>query len=142
MNVSKFSNYPELLKSRDYAGQVDEVQRLGEAHSPERTREETEIAFFWANDLDGTSKPPGQLYTITQIVAKQEGIVQNLLETARLFALVGIAMADAAIVAWYVKYLFPDEENLDNLIRLWRPETAIREADTDNNRDTVPERRW
>lgn len=88
LNISKFSNNSELLRSRDYAGQVNEVQRLGEAHSLERTREETEIAFFWANDLDGTSKPPGQLYTITQIVAKQEGIVQNLLETARLFTLV------------------------------------------------------
>ncbi len=90
LNVSEFSNYSQLLPSRDYAGQVNEVQRLGEAHSPERTREQTEIAFFWANDLNGTSKPPGQLYTITQIVAKQEGTVQNLLDTARLFALVGM----------------------------------------------------
>ncbi|MFQ4144874.1 vanadium-dependent haloperoxidase [Chlorogloeopsis sp. ULAP02] len=142
LNVNKFSNYYELLQSRDYAGQVNEVQRLGEAHSPERTREETEIAFFWANDLNGTSKPPGQLYVITQIVAKQEGTVQSLLEAARLFALVGIAMADAGIIAWYVKYLFPNEIDQNNLIRLWRPETAIREAGTDNNPDTVPDRNW
>ncbi|MBD2777917.1 vanadium-dependent haloperoxidase [Iningainema tapete] len=142
LNASKFSNYSQLLSSRDYAGQVKEVQRLGEARSKERTREQTEIAFFWANDLNGTSKPPGQLYTITQIVAKQEGTVQSLLETARLFALVAIAMADAAIVAWYVKYLFPQANNQNNLIRLWRPETAIREADTDNNPDTIPDRHW
>ncbi|KYC36332.1 phosphoesterase PA-phosphatase [Scytonema hofmannii PCC 7110] len=142
LNVSKFSNYSELLPGRDYAGQIKEVQRLGEAHSSERTREQTEIAFFWANDVNGTSKPPGQLYTITQIVAKQEGTVQSLLETARLFALVSIAMADAAIVAWYVKYLFPQENDENNLIRLWRPETAIREADTDNNPDTTPDRHW
>ncbi|WP_243146593.1 vanadium-dependent haloperoxidase [Scytonema sp. UIC 10036] len=131
-----------MLPSRDYAGQVREVQQLGEAHSSQRTREQTEIAFFWANDLNGTSKPPGQLYTITQIVAKQEETVQSLLETARLFALVSIAMADAAIVAWYVKFLFPQENDKNNLIRLWRPETAIREADTDKNPDTTPDRHW
>lgn len=87
-------------------------------------------------------KPPGQLYDITQIVAKQEGVEQNLLDTARLFALVGIGMADAAIVSWYVKYLFPNENNPNNLIRLWRPESAIREAATDNNPGTIPDINW
>ncbi|AFZ31140.1 phosphoesterase PA-phosphatase related protein [Gloeocapsa sp. PCC 7428] len=139
LDIKKFNNYENLLKSPDYAGQFDEVKRLGEAHSQERTREETEIAFFWANDLDGTYKPPGQLYAITQIVAKQEDTVQDLLKTARLFALVGIAMADAAIVAWYVKYLFPNEECP---IRLWRPESAIHEADRDYNRNTVLDPNW
>ena len=142
LNVDQLSNYDQLLKSREYAAQVNEVQRLGKADSSERTQEQTEIAFFWANDLNGTYKPPGQLYNITQIVARQEGIVQNLLETARLFALVGIGMADAGIVAWYVKYLFPNENNPNNLIRLWRPESAIRAADTDNNPDTVPDPNW
>jgi len=139
LDIKEFDTYEKLLKSRDYVGQFDEVKRLGEAHSTERTREETEIAFFWANDLDGTYKPPGQLYVITQIVAKQEGTVQNLLETARLFALVGIAMADAGIVAWYVKYLFPNEECP---IRLWRPESAIHEADCDRNRNTLLDPNW
>lgn len=139
LDIKKFDTYEKLLSSSDYAGQFDEVKRLGEAHSTERTREETEIAFFWANDLDGTYKPPGQLYVITQTVAKQECVVEDLLKTARLFALVGIAMADAAIVAWYVKYLFPNEECP---IRLWRPESAIREADSDRNRNTVLDPHW
>ncbi len=142
LNVNQFSNYDKLLKSREYADQVNEVQRLGKADSLERTQEQTEIAFFWANDLDGTYKPPGQLYNITQIVAKQEGVRQNLLDTARLFALVGIGMADAGIISWYVKYLFPSENNPNNLIRLWRPESAIREADTDNNPNTVRDSSW
>ncbi len=142
LNVNQFSNYDQLLKSKEYAEQVNEVQKLGKADSSERTQEQTEIAFFWANDLDGTYKPPGQLYDITQIVAKQEGVEQNLLDTARLFALVGIGMADAAIVSWYVKYLFPNENDPNNLIRLWRPESAIREAGTDNNPDTVPDSSW
>ncbi|BAZ11139.1 phosphoesterase [Calothrix sp. NIES-4071] len=142
LNINKFSNYDQLLKSREYAEQVNEVQRLGKADSSERTQEQTEIAFFWANDLDGTYKPPGQLYDITQIVARQEGVEKNLLDTARLFALVGIGMADAAIIAWYVKYLFPSEKNPNNLIRLWRPESAIRLADSDNNPKTVKDPSW
>ncbi len=142
LNVNQLSNYDQLLKSREYAAQVNEVQRLGKADSSERTQEQTEIAFFWANDLDGTYKPPGQLYNITQIVARQEGVVQNLLDTAHLFALVGIGMADAGIIAWYVKYLFPDENNPNNLIRLWRPESAIQQAGTDNNSNTVPDPNW
>ncbi len=142
LNVNQLSNYDQLLKSREYAAQVNEVQRLGKADSSERTQEQTEIAFFWANDLDGTYKPPGQLYNITQIVARQEGVVQNLLETARLFALVGIGMADAGIVSWYVKYLFPDQNNPNNLIRLWRPESAIQQAGTDKNSNTVPDPNW
>lgn len=85
---------------------------------------------------------PGQLYDITQIVAKQEGVDKNLLDTARLFALVGITMADAGIIAWYVKYLFPSENNPNNLIRLWRPESAIRLADSDNNPKTVADPSW
>ncbi|MEJ7660667.1 MAG: hypothetical protein WKG07_14155 [Hymenobacter sp.] len=51
-------NYPDLLKSGLYAAQLAEVQLLGGAHSAARTPTQTEIAFFWANDLNGTSKPP------------------------------------------------------------------------------------
>jgi PAP2 superfamily len=31
-----------------------------------RTPEQRQIAFFWANDLDGTYKPPSQLFRLTQ----------------------------------------------------------------------------
>ncbi len=121
-----------MLQSSEYAAQLNEVKRLGKSNSVERTAEETEIAFFWANDLDGTSKPPGQLFTITRIVSEQKGL--SLAENARLFALVAFAMADAGIVAWDAKY----ETSLD----LWRPETAIKEAATDGNPATAPDASW
>lgn len=142
LNPGVFPTYSVMLPSQDYALQVEEVRRLGQDDaetSGRRTREQTEIAFFWANDVNGTSKPPGQLYTITQIVARDEKTVDDLLETARLFALIGIAMADAAIVAWHVKYLFP---NVTTLIRLWRPETAIAEPQDDGNPGTTPVLGW
>ncbi len=123
---------PALLKSSEYAVQVNEVKRLGKSNSVDRTAEETEIAFFWAHDLDGTYKPPGQLFEITRIVSEQKGL--SLAENARLFALVAFAMADAGIVSWDAKY----ETSLD----LWRPESAIKEAATDGNAATVADPNW
>ncbi len=127
-----FLSKTEMLRSPEYAAQVNEVQSLGEAYSATRTDEQTEIAFFWANDLDGTSKPPGQLFEITRIVSRLRGL--DIVENARLFALVALAVADAALVAWDAKY----STDLD----LWRPETAIRLADTDGNPDTVEDAGW
>lgn len=137
--------YQALLTSDEYGRQVKDVQAKGAVNSTTRTDEETETAFFWANDGDKTYKPPGQLFSITQIVAKQEGIINGqvagngLLETARLFAMVGTAMLNASIVAWQAKYFGPDEAAP---IRLWRPETAIKEAATDGNPETMPEAGW
>ena len=60
----------------------------------------TWIARFW--DLgEGTVTPPGQWNRIAQIVSRQQGL--TLGENARLFALLNLAPADAAIVAWYCK---------------------------------------
>lgn len=122
----------ELLRSTEYAAQLNEVKRLGRANSTDRTAEQTKIAFFWANDLDGTYKPPGQLLDLTRVVADRRDL--DVAEQARLFALVSLALADAAIVAWDAKY----GTNLD----LWRPEAAIREANTDGNPDTARDPRW
>ncbi|MGH2899044.1 MAG: vanadium-dependent haloperoxidase [Solirubrobacteraceae bacterium] len=127
-----YADKTEMLKSSEYAAQFNEVKRLGSATSAVRTPEQTEIAFFWANDLDGTSKPPGQLFEITKIVSDQKGL--DLVENARLFALVALAMADAGIVAWDAKY----DTNLD----LWRPETAIKLASTDGNPATAGDPSW
>jgi len=122
----------DMLKSSEYAAQVNEVKKLGSATSATRTPEQTEIAFFWANDLDKTYKPPGQLFEITKIVSDQKGL--TLVQNARLFALVALGMADAGIVAWDAKY----DTNLD----LWRPESAIQLATTDGNPATAGDPNW
>ncbi|MCG9891711.1 MAG: phosphatase PAP2 family protein [Thermosynechococcaceae cyanobacterium MS004] len=122
----------DLLKSAEYAAQFNDVKRLGSANSATRTSEQRQIAFFWANDLDGTYKPPGHLFRLTQIVALQRN--QSLAEKARLFALVGLALADAGVVAWDAKY--------STEIDLWRPESAIRLADTDDNLLTQKDAAW
>ncbi|MGW5667305.1 vanadium-dependent haloperoxidase [Micromonospora sp. NPDC003776] len=127
-----YTSYGALLTSQLYADQVDEVKRLGANNSTTRTTDQTQAGWFWANDLDGTYKPPGQLFTHTQIVARSAKLTQA--GNARLFALVGIAMGDAAIVAWDAKY----QTNID----LWRPETAIHEPQDDNNAATKPDGNW
>jgi hypothetical protein len=126
-----YASKVEMLKSPEYAAQLNEVKRLGKSDSTKRTAEQTEIAFFWANDVDGTYKL-GQLFDITRIVSDQKHL--DLTGNARLFALVAVALADAAIVAWDSKY----ETSLD----LWRPETAIRLAATDGNPATQPDTTW
>lgn len=127
-----YQSKTELLRSVEYAAQVNEVRQLGKSNSTVRTNEQTKIAFFWANDLDGTYKPPGQLFEITKIVSAQKGL--DVVENARLFALVSMAMADAAVVAWDAKYA--------TYLDLWRPDTAIQLADTDGNPATIADTTW
>jgi len=122
----------QMLRSAEYAFQVEEVKSLGKDNSVTRTPEQTKIAFFWANDLDDTYKPPGQLFELTKIVSEQRGL--DVVENARLFALVALTLGDAAVVAWDAKY----SRDLD----LWRPESAIQQADADPNPDTVGDLNW
>jgi len=103
---------PPSLDSDQYAADYNEVKELGAALGSTRTADQTQIALFWA-DGAGTETPPGHWNSIAQIIAAGQG--NTLEENARLFALLNIAMADAAICAWDAKYTF----------HFWRPVTAI-----------------
>ncbi|MET8911596.1 carbohydrate binding domain-containing protein [Micromonospora sp. NPDC004551] len=109
------ASYEALLGTAEYQSQVQEVRDYGGRVSAARTPEQTQIAFFWANDLGGTYKPPGQLLTLTRTVAVQRQL--GILANARLFGLVSLALADAGIAAWDAKF--------QTRIDLWRPDTAI-----------------
>jgi hypothetical protein len=120
---------PPALTSREYTVDFHEVKLLGSLHSRQRTAEQTLIAHFW-NDGDGTVTPAGHWNRIAQEVSRQRGL--TLAENARLFALLNICLADAAILCWECKFGHS----------LWRPITAIREADRDGNPDTDPDPTW
>jgi PAP2 superfamily protein len=111
---------PPSLDSQQYAADYEEVKELGAAVGSTRTGDQTEIALFWA-DGAGTETPPGHWNSIAQIIAEAQG--NTLEENARLFALLNIAMADAAICAWDAKYTFA----------FWRPVTAIAFAEPELN---------
>ncbi|MDX3455641.1 vanadium-dependent haloperoxidase [Streptomyces sp. ME02-8801-2C] len=126
-NPGLYGTYEKLLASDAYKAQVEAVRSAGAdkptARTPvvNRTPEQEAAAWFWANDEDGTYKPPGQLLQATREVSQARGL--NTYENARLFALVSIAMADAGIAVRDVKFLTP--------IDLWRPVSAIREGGLD-----------
>jgi membrane-associated phospholipid phosphatase len=111
---------PPSLDSQQYAADYEEVKELGAAVGSTRTEDQTEIALFWA-DGAGTETPPGHWNSIAQTIALAQG--NTLEENARLFALLNIAMADAAICAWDAKYTFD----------FWRPVTAIAFAEPQLN---------
>lgn len=120
---------PPPLTSEEYSRAFREVKRLGRVDSAFRTADQSEIALFW-NDGGGTETPPGHWHSIARAVAAAES--NSLAENARLFALLGITVADAAIVSWDVKYHYGH----------WRPVTGIREADKDGNEVTIADAEW
>lgn len=120
---------PPALHTAKYAAEVAEVQSIGSATSTTRTADQTVIARFWANGA-GTATPPGHWNQIARVIVAQTGLTVG--EEARLFALLNMAMADAAVVSWKAKYDY----------NYWRPVAAIREADTDGNPLTVVDPAW
>jgi hypothetical protein len=113
-----------------YAREFNRVKAIGSENSTVRTKDQTEIAQFWAYDRGDTFRPPGQLNELAQEVALAQG--NTLEENARLFALLNIAQADAGISAWDTKYVFNQA----------RPITVIRNGDRDNNPNTVGDPNW
>ena len=67
---------------------------------------------------------------IARIVSADSDL--DLWENARLFGLLNLAMADGYIGSFETKYLY----------NLWRPVTAIRNADTDGNPNTNVDADW
>lgn len=118
---------PPPLRSMKYSRALNEVKDIGAKNSATRTQQQTMTAMFWA-DMPGTETTVGRWNLVARSVAGGNTLAQN----ARLFALLNIAMADAGIVAWNCKYTY----------NFWRPITAIREADTDGNRNTAPDAGW
>jgi membrane-associated phospholipid phosphatase len=108
---------PPALNGARYAADYNEVKAIGKSDSTTRTDEQTDIALSWA-DGAGTVTPPGDWNLIAQEVAGE-----NMRQNARLFALLNVTMANAAISCWDAKYTY----------NFWRPVTAIAMGDTDGN---------
>jgi len=120
---------PPAVGSAEYANAYNEVATLGRATGSSRTTDQTNIALFWA-DGGGTVTPPGHWNRIAQGLGSASG--QSLIQNARMFALLNIAEADAAIAAWDMKYLY----------NFWRPVTAIQNGDVDGNALTTGDASW
>ena len=84
---------------------------------PDHAAERTEISSFWQAETR-TVRETGIWFLALAEIVKQEDTVASLADTARLYALVGMAIADAVRSSWRTKHA-------DNT---WRPFHAIREA--------------
>src|SRR5262249_15567468 len=99
---------PPPVDSAAFAKDLDEVRRLGSKNSTERTSEQTAIAIHWV----GSEVPP--LNAVARAVSAARKL--SLVDNARFFALLNMAMADAVIAGFENKYRY----------NFWRPLTAIR----------------
>jgi membrane-associated phospholipid phosphatase len=112
---------PPSLNSPEYTKAFAEVKAVGGdgvVTPTVRTPDQTEIGIYWAYDGTPSLCAPPRLYN--QIAAQiADERRSNVVEFARLLALLNMAMADAGIAIWESKYHY----------QFWRPVTAVREAD-------------
>jgi hypothetical protein len=115
---------PPALTSAEYASALDEVKRLGGKGSTARSAEQTAYAAFWYEFSDiGWNRA-------ARVAASERKL--GLQETARLFALLNMALSDAYVAGWDSKFHY----------NFWRPTTAIRRADLDGNPATAADPTW
>jgi len=115
---------PPPFHSRQWIRDYDEVKTLGAKDSSSRTPEQTMTALFW-EPLAGTVWPA----TIRRLAQEQQ---LDLSSSARFQAAAFAAFADGLIACWDAKFYF----------NYWRPVTAIRDGDIDENESTVADPNW
>jgi hypothetical protein len=113
-----FPGHPALT-SAEYAADVNEVAVMGRQTGSGRTAFQSDVAFFYADNS------PLHWNRIANTVAVAHK--SSLLENARTFAYLNVAMVDAVITVWNAKYSYA----------LWRPYHAVRLADQDGNDATT-----
>ena len=115
---------PPALTSKTYTEDFNEVKSLGIANGTAATADQMLTGHFWNGAIQNYWNE------ITQTAAIEHNLTTA--ESARLFALLNLTIADSVIAFYDAKYTY----------NFWRPVTAIRAADTDNNPDTTADPSW
>jgi hypothetical protein len=115
---------PPALTSDSYSNAFNEVKSQGIANSPTATVDEALTGRFWNGAIQNYWNEIAQTASVANALTTAEN--------ARLFALLNLSFADGVIAFYDAKYTY----------NLWRPVTAIRAADADNNPDTVADPNW
>jgi hypothetical protein len=115
---------PRDLTSERYATVFNQVKSLGIANSTAATADQALTGRFWNGAIQNYWNE------ITQTVAMERNLTTA--QSARLFALLNLTFADGVIAFYDAKYVY----------NFWRPVTAIRAADTDNNPETLADPNW
>jgi hypothetical protein len=114
---------PPALTSAAYARDLNEIKSLGSSTSTSRTPDQTEAAIWWDD------------YRLVEwSIKRQLAATHRLspLQTARMFAMVDVAAADALIACYIEKKRWS----------FWRPVHAVPLADTDGNPATTADPSW
>ncbi len=120
------SDGPNALTSGAYTKDYNEVKSLGAINSTTRTADQTMAAVFW-------QFPPAALYNrLARDLAGPNRFGLDTFKQARLYAMINLAMADAATSCWDDKYHY----------MFWRPRAAIREGESDGNPATIGDPAW
>ena len=115
---------PPALASISYQRAFAEVKAVGQDTSAARTADQTHVAHFWFEaPYDSWSRIAGILQADNRY---------DLHQTARLYSLVNMVVADGLVAGWYWKRQFA----------FWRPISAIQEADSDGNPGTAADPDW
>ncbi|SEG76866.1 PAP2 superfamily protein [Nonomuraea solani] len=114
---------PPALTSDRYARDINEVKAIGSATSTVRTADQTQAAIWWHDRHLAEWEIKRRLATTQRL---------NPLQTARMFAMVDLAEADATTACFNEKAAW----------NFWRPVTAIQLADTDGNPKTTADPAW
>jgi membrane-associated phospholipid phosphatase len=139
---------PPALASARYAHDFNETKNMGSFSSIVRTPDQTVFSWFWTSSTASYiwNTLAASLINRTNDDDRRDSRDEErdhdndsrpsrhntTLEHARLFALLDLAMADAAIGCWEAKYTYI----------FWRPITAIPEAAADGNAATTPDPTW
>ncbi|HSL21780.1 MAG TPA: vanadium-dependent haloperoxidase [Vicinamibacterales bacterium] len=113
---------PPALTSTRYAKDYNEVKSVGSASSTERPPDRADVVRFYA-----ASSPTFVFSSVLRQIAA--GRQATLTENARALALLNMAINDALVASFATKYHY----------NYWRPETAIRAGDADDNPRTDPD---
>jgi hypothetical protein len=115
---------PPQLTSEEYTLSFNEVKSLGLITSATRTADQTQIGQFWNGNIQDFWNEIAQTAALAHHL--------DLAQSAHLFALLNISLADTTIAFFDTKYTYD----------LWRPVTAIQMAAIDNNPQTDQDPAW
>jgi len=120
---------PPALTSELYARDFNQVKAWGAVNSTVRSAEQTQISNYWAG-VGTTTNLNFVWNNLTGDLARSRG--WSALELARGYALLNMTFHDALLTSFTGKFVYG----------LWRPVTAVREADTDGNPATDADPTW
>jgi hypothetical protein len=115
---------PPALDSATWTNDLNEIRELAGRTSSKRTAEQTTIARFWF-----MTGPQAWNPIVRQLATAKK---LDLVDSARLFALVAIATDDTFVAVFDAKYHY----------NFWRPITAVRNADLTGNKATARDATW